>query len=436
MAKLAYYADRIAPDKPHQLETAEGYRIYTAVPICRTGFQEYLGKELKSHPDYQAAWNLKDDELVKVFRPAEVVTAPETVASFEGKSVLDGHPPADVSIVTVETDGEYGRGHTQNVRVGNAFDDGAIPLLADLFVKDQPLNDKIDGGVRDVSCGYIYNMKRADDGTLFMTRICGNHVAVVPNGRAGPEVSIRDSAPDLSERIRIKPEIEKGGPMADQKKEHFWGRMLKLLSASDAAPEDIEKIAKAAKDEEESEAEAKREEEKKAKDKAAKDAEEEAAKKKEGEGEVTLHPKLQEAVDHIAHMRSAVDAITEHLGVGKKKEEEAAGDADVLEMTGAEKGKTDLATGDSGELVRLRGIRADVAETNNPILIADFNARVKAAKSSATDSNAYADLAKPANPNAGEAIESIDPMQFFNGVPYAEGVRRFTEHQKSTKGGK
>ena len=267
---LAYYASQIAPDKPHQFETSHGYRIFTSVPICRTGVQEYLGKELKAHPDFDPAWNIGDDDVVKVFRPKDVVTAPETVASFEGNSVLDGHPPADVAIVTIDNEAEYGKGHAQNLRVGPDLEDGATPLLADLHVKDQTLVDKIDNGMRDVSCGYVYSMKRSDDGTLVMTRITGNHVAVVPNGRAGPEVSIRDAASVECSKNRHTPEL-KGGPMAEVKKEHFWGRMLKLLSATDAAPEDLEKVAKAAKDEDETESEVKREA--KEKEKVAKDAE-------------------------------------------------------------------------------------------------------------------------------------------------------------------
>ena len=62
----------------------------------------YAGSEIKGHPDYQADWNIGDNELVELFRPKDVVTDPLTIGSFEGRSVLDGHPPSDVAIVDVQ----------------------------------------------------------------------------------------------------------------------------------------------------------------------------------------------------------------------------------------------------------------------------------------------------------------------------------------------
>jgi hypothetical protein len=421
MAKLAYYASRIAPDKPHQLETPEGYRIYTAVPICRTGFQEYLGRELKDHPDYDPAWSLDDDAVVKVFRPKEVVTAPETVASFEGKSVTDGHPPEDVALVMVENDAEYGRGHMQNLRVGSPIEEGEAaaetPLVADLFVKSQPLNDKIDGGVREVSCGYVYNLKRLEDGTLVMTRICGNHVAVVPKGRAGAEVAIRDAA-TVTHEVRKHPEKEKF-----MKKENFWGRILKRLAATDAAPEELEEVAKRAQD----------------------------------EGEATtqqaeLHPELKQHIGDtktaLDAMKATCDAIFEHLGVGKKKEgadeeqviDPATDDANVLEMTTEEQGKTELpkqiAAADSAEALTV--LRPKVVAAKDAAITKAFNIRVREVKkAAAAQDSVYADLAGTAS-SVQDQQDDVDPSSFFNGVSHSEGLRRYNDHlaNKAKKGGK
>jgi hypothetical protein len=83
----AYYASKISPN---QFETpTEGYRICRSVRICRTGYQDYLGSELKRHPSYDSAWNLEDDRTYKVFRPLDEVTSPATIASFDGKSIVD-----------------------------------------------------------------------------------------------------------------------------------------------------------------------------------------------------------------------------------------------------------------------------------------------------------------------------------------------------------
>jgi hypothetical protein len=496
MPKLAYYASCISPDKPNQFETYEGYRIYKNVPICRTGFQEYAGKELKSHADYKQEWNLDDNEMVKVYRPKDVVTAPETVASFEGKSVLDGHPPE--VLLTVVNESEHGKGHVQNVRVGTAMEDSEIPLIADLWVKNSQLNDKIDNGMREVSCGYLFNLQRDQDGAFFMSRIIGNHVAVVPNGRAGPEVAIGDAASVQASGnkpiIRPKPEINKEKSM--QQQGTWLGRLLKALGTTDAAPEDIEKLAKAAKDtdeddemrkmrekrdqsfndrkaahdaeerdaDEEAIKEAKAEKKAIARDKKAKDAEpEEESSGASGEGEYELHPQLQEACDHITHMRGAVDALCEHLMGGKDDAEEedpevaedpekgevVAGDAfeaDVLGLSREEIGETEFPAqglpkyiaGDEAFIAEMRPL---VIASKNKRAILAFNKKVKTLKATrraVADSkvNAYAGLGAGNGPYAGaDGEEVIDPTTFFNGVNFAEGNKRYQEYLKS-KGGK
>jgi len=191
----AYYASRISPN---QFETpTEGYRICRSVRICRTGYQDYLGTELKKHPSYDPAWNLEDDRTYKVFRPLDEVTSPATIASFDGKSIVDEHPPAHMapgSLVTIDNERDLTCGHMQNVRVGPALGTGEVPLIADLHVKDGDLIDKIDAGIRDVSCGYTYILKRLANGPFIQTNIRGNHIAVVPKGRAGTDISIQDSS--------------------------------------------------------------------------------------------------------------------------------------------------------------------------------------------------------------------------------------------------
>jgi hypothetical protein len=92
---------------------------------------------------------------------------------------------------------------------------GEVPLIADLHVKDSDLIDKIDAGIRDVSCGYTYTLKRLANGTFIQTNIRGNHIAVVPQGRAGRDISIQDSAvtdsaPQLEELI--EDDEEERGP--------------------------------------------------------------------------------------------------------------------------------------------------------------------------------------------------------------------------------
>lgn len=195
--RLAYYASQLPGKETWYQEPATGYRLYKDVPICRTGSQQYLGRELKKNPGYRDEWNLGDDEMVTVYRPVEEVTHPATIASHEAKSVLDEHPPDPQILVDAidEYDG-VSMGHGQNVRVGAVLPDGETPLIADLWVKHPELNIKIDGGVRDISCGYTFRLDKDSDGRYIQREIRGNHIAVVPVGRAGKFVGIGDAAPE------------------------------------------------------------------------------------------------------------------------------------------------------------------------------------------------------------------------------------------------
>lgn len=211
---IAYYGTDISPNKT---ETIEGYLVCRNVPIARTGAQEYMARELMLDGD--------PERPVVVDRRPEDVFEPAVLASFEGKPVTDGHPPENVG---PENYAAYSRGHVQNVRREGDY------IVADLYINDKALASDIQNGVkREVSCGYTCNY--VPDGPGFrQERIRGNHVAVVPRGRAGHEVAIQDHAAEQAEKglKRMKKETKEA-------LYRFFG-----LAANDAAPEELEQLTK------------------------------------------------------------------------------------------------------------------------------------------------------------------------------------------------
>lgn len=173
---IAYYGARISP---HMTRTPEGYLICHDVPINRTGDQEYQARDLQLDGD--------PERLVVVHRYPDDVFDAAALASFEGKDVTQGHPPENL---TPENQAAYSKGHVENVRrVGDN-------TVADLYIKDPGLASDVENGVvREVSCGYVCNYEPDGDGYR-QTNIRGNHVAVVPRGRAGHDVAIKDAAPE------------------------------------------------------------------------------------------------------------------------------------------------------------------------------------------------------------------------------------------------
>ncbi|MGO4147936.1 DUF2213 domain-containing protein, partial [Paenarthrobacter sp. YAF11_1] len=142
------------------------------------GWYEYLGEEIGADG--------MQGKVVKVYRSPEEVFSPAAMASFEGKVLTDEHPP---EAVVPDNATRYTRGVVQNVRQGSGGDSDL--LLADLVIYDQTLISEVQDGKREVSCGYdcVYEPFSSDgpdidQQTYQQRQICGNHVAVVKQGRA------------------------------------------------------------------------------------------------------------------------------------------------------------------------------------------------------------------------------------------------------------
>lgn len=436
MAKIAYYASRI-PGKETWVQSDEGYRTYLNVPICRTGSQEYFGRELKKNKGYDSTWGLEDDQKYEVFRPLEEVTHPETIASFETKSVLDEHPSDKIIIDAIDEYDGISKGHAQHVRIGDLLPDGETPLLADLVVKHPDLNLKIENGIRQVSCGYVFILAKDAVGRLIMTKIRGNHIAVVPRGRAGPEVAIGDALPNFTEKRKA--------PMS------FSSRLMRAVGfqnwAKDAKPEEVadaleqleaeggadadehpkgcrcEDCKPAAKD-------------KGAKDrKAAKDAEE-----KEKEEKAAKDAEAKEAEDKAAKDAAEAEEKAAKDAAEKEEADKAAKDAAEI-LAPEERSKSEFSVGDA--LVELEVLRTTVAKSKNPTAIKSYNAlteKMRKVRDGVKDGaleDPFISLVSIGNGAADAGAGDPEPkmLDFFNGVPYAEGVKAYNDYLAS-KGAK
>jgi hypothetical protein len=305
---ISYFATKLSPNISQK--PMSGFLICQNVPICRSGFQEYAGKELIKHEDYDPAWKLDDDTIYKVYRPREEVTDPKTVASFEGAPVVDDHPPRYIvpgSLLNLDNATEFARGHIERVHVGDDTDDGEATVAGDMHIISRELADKvIVENKRDVSCGYTYRLRMVD-GRLEMYEIRGNHTAVVDKGRAGHEVAIMDSAP-----ARIETDKEKHRMTLKERMERIRAEGWKSFFAKDpdaaaaavaAMDAELENKGKEAVPEDEA-AKKKAAEDKAAKD--AKDAADKAAKDAVGDAHrMAAH----DALDRLLDCRGASDRM-------------------------------------------------------------------------------------------------------------------------------
>lgn len=179
------FRDSLVLDAPHK--TQGGFMAVRA-RAARTGVYEYAGSVI----DPDNAHGLRDQAIVRVLRDEATVFDTAAVHSFIGKPITDDHPSVAVTAANWR---DYARG-----TVMGALRDGDY-LAFDLLLTDAATIAKVEAGKRELSNGYGADLEfgsfTAKDGTACQARQSrihgGNHVALVDQGRAGPECAIKDS---------------------------------------------------------------------------------------------------------------------------------------------------------------------------------------------------------------------------------------------------
>lgn len=167
---------------PRQALTAEGFLICRDVMVARCGTQLYHMSELPNGLD-------NGQEFVRVQRDPAEVFDPESVASFNGKPVIDDHTFEGVN---PDNWNALALGYAANARRGTGSNDDA--LVADLiFTARQGIN-LVRNGKRAVSVGYDAEYTVGADGVARQHRIRANHIALVDAARCGPRCAIGDAS--------------------------------------------------------------------------------------------------------------------------------------------------------------------------------------------------------------------------------------------------
>lgn len=196
------------------LELPNGSLLAMDVPIARTGKLLYRADDM---PDDLAAG--AKNGWVEIYRTAEDLFSAATMASYEGAPFVLGHPP-DGEDVTPENWAKLAKGHVQNVRQGSGAE--ADLLLADIVISDAEAITAVKEGMREISCGYDSGYEVVAPGVGRQIQNIGNHIALVPAGRNGPRVAIRDSK-------------TKDKSMTPPKKNGFFKRMRRFMDEEEKA---------------------------------------------------------------------------------------------------------------------------------------------------------------------------------------------------------
>lgn len=162
-----------------------GYVTIKKNPISKVGVFPYLGKNISKDCD--------PDKIYFVYRPAEELSRPETLDSFKNIPLVDDHTMLGAGQTPAEQKGVDGH-------IGSEVTLEGDTLYGDLHIYSERLKRRIDlDGKRDLSLGYRVAQWEKANGTFngqpydFIQRgLVGNHLALVKEGRCGPEVSVLD----------------------------------------------------------------------------------------------------------------------------------------------------------------------------------------------------------------------------------------------------
>ena len=151
--------------------------------ISRTGTQKYLAKEL-------GLKDLDPNEVIEVHRAEEEVFNAESINSMRSLPVTVLHPKEPV---TPENASEYQVGMIEGLPVKDED-----TLAGTLVINNVKGLEAIEGGTEELSLGYSCDIV-LKDGEYHQRNIRGNHLAIVPRGRAGNVCRISDAALEASD---------------------------------------------------------------------------------------------------------------------------------------------------------------------------------------------------------------------------------------------
>jgi hypothetical protein len=156
--------------------------------ISKANVSEYFGKEIPGHEEL----GLDPNGVYKLLRDPEELR--KAVDTFNSLPILDHHVP--VSATMPRQDIVIGSTGTDAVFKNPYLDNSLVFWVGDAILDLE--NDER----KELSCAYHYEVDMTPgtfEGEKYdgvMRNIRGNHVALVPIGRAGPDIVVGDSNPE------------------------------------------------------------------------------------------------------------------------------------------------------------------------------------------------------------------------------------------------
>lgn len=202
----------------HRSTDRNGFVEVRDNPISKVGVFQYSGAQI-GHPD-----PARHGDVFNVYRPAEELSDPECIESFKLVPFIDEHAmlgPEEMGATPAEKKG------VQGVIGEQVYFDGTY-LRGNLKMFAEAIKGAVSSGKKELSPGYTatYELTPGMFGDqnydAIQRNIRGNHLALVREGRTGPDVAVLD-------RMTFTVDAKEFGHMADENTE--GGEDLKSLLA-------------------------------------------------------------------------------------------------------------------------------------------------------------------------------------------------------------
>lgn len=165
-------------------------------PLTKVGIFDYLGSEIPGAPE--------PDRIYKVYRPAEELSNDAVIESFRNKPLIDDHEIIGIHGMPAERKGIQG-----NIGEKVYFD--APYLRGNIVIHSSAMQTLIKNGKVELSpcygCDWV-----AETGSYegqpyqyVQRNLRANHLALVEEGRTGPDVAVQDSRTFSLDSSRLLP---------------------------------------------------------------------------------------------------------------------------------------------------------------------------------------------------------------------------------------
>lgn len=186
-------------------------------PISKVGVYPYLGSEIPGAED--------PNRIYQVYRPAEELSRPETIDSFKLMPFIDEHEILGKSGMPAERKGMQGT-------LGEQIYFDAPYLRGNIKIHSSAAQSLIKAGKVELSPCYGCDWVKGDgtfDGKPYQytqRNIMGNHLALVEEGRTGPDVAVQDHRTFTLDSKELLPMA-----LAPEDMEAIKSMVLELLAA-------------------------------------------------------------------------------------------------------------------------------------------------------------------------------------------------------------